>query len=168
MEGCPDLRMPNATGTNLRIEAGEDRRLASIIEPVRTAMERREDREGLITQAGDGIEPAALGFDVRIGHDRIQMRDEGLDAEAHAGVSDRKLVLLVGAQNYPRVAAGDQHARSAPSGRRWRPLGRALAGAKIGNRAGIDRIGFGAHLPRRAIGLDLDRIDPARQVAGIG
>ena len=62
MEGCPDLRMPNATGTNLRIEAGEDRRLASIIDPVRTAMERREDREGLIPQAGDGIELNRAGF----------------------------------------------------------------------------------------------------------
>ncbi|MDG4596801.1 MAG: hypothetical protein P9F75_14140 [Candidatus Contendobacter sp.] len=102
--------------------------------------DKRIDREGLIPQAGDGIEPAALGFDIRIGHDRTQIRDEGLNAEAHAGVGDRKLVLLLGAQDYPRVAAGDQHARFAPSGRRWRPLGRALAGAKIGNRAGIDRV----------------------------
>jgi hypothetical protein len=49
-----------------RVEAGEGSRLAGGVEPVRTAIERQEDRDGLIPQAGDGIEQAALGVEVGI------------------------------------------------------------------------------------------------------
>jgi hypothetical protein len=68
-----------------RVEAGEGRRWAGVVESVRTAT---EDRDGVLPQAGDGSEPATLGFEVGIvvdpladrrldrGDDAIQMRDQ--------------------------------------------------------------------------------------------
>ena len=131
-----------------RVEAGEGRRLAGVVESGRTAIERQEDRDGLIPQAGDRIEQATLGFEVGIvvdpladsrldlGNDAIQMRDQGLDAWTHAGVGHRQPVLLLGTHDHQCVTAGDQGAQFALSGRR-RPKEWALAGAKVGDQAAI-------------------------------
>ncbi len=42
-----------------------------------------------------------------------------------------------------------------------------MAGAEVGDQAGIDRVGFGAHLLGDAVSLDPSRIDPAHGKTGI-
>ena len=85
-----------------RVEAGEGGGLAGVIEPLWPAVERQEDRDGFVPQAGDGIEQVTLVLDRRIivdpsadggldlGDNAIQMGDQGLNAGAHAGVGHRQ------------------------------------------------------------------------------
>jgi len=163
-----------------RVEAGEGGGLAGVVEPLWPAVERQENRDGFVPQAGDGVEQVTRVLDRRIivdpsadggldlGDGLIQMRDHGLDARAHAGVGRWQPVLFLGAHDDQRLAASDQGPQFARGQGRWGPGGWVLAGTEIGDQSSVHGVRFSAHLPGGTTGLDPGRIAHAHRVAGIG